>query len=222
MRIQIIPGIHGAQQATDIAVIIDVLRAASVAAYLLDAGVTSILPVSTAEEAFQLKNDDTTLLVGENKGIIIPGFDLGNSPSEILRRNDLDGKTVIHRSSTGTQGLVNAKQAQEILFGSFVMAGALVSYLQQFPDREITIVPMDAYDDHMFALSLYSALLGEKSLSFANMKNTIAQYEWIQTHFLDPNNEKFPEEDFHLCLQESIFDFFPVVRDGRIVKSGER
>lgn len=120
MNIQIIEGTEGAKQAKDIAIIIDVLRAATVSAYLLNAGVNSIVPVSTSDEAFDYKKTNPdVLLVGEDKGIKIPGFDIGNSPSEIKQRNDLQGKQVIHRSSTGTQGLVNAQNAQQIIFWGF-------------------------------------------------------------------------------------------------------
>ncbi len=219
MNIEIIPGIQGAQQATDIAVIIDVLRAASVAAYLLDAGVTSIVPVSTAEEAFQQNKDENTLLVGENKGIMIPGFDLRNSPSEIQKRNDLANKKVIHRSSTGTQGLVHARHASEIIFGSFVTAEPIIKYLRNLSNRTITLVPMDAYDDHMFAEYLLAKLTDGNPLSVSTIKEKISAHEWIQTHFLNPKNHQFPEEDFHLCIRESVFGFYPVVQNGKIVKS---
>lgn len=132
MNIQIIEVVKGAQQAADIAVIIDVLRAATVSAYLLEAGVTSIVPVSSSEEAFKMKEaNSNVLLVGEDKGITIPGFDLGNSPSVIQRRNDLRGAQAIHCSSTGTRGLINAKKAREIIFGSFVAAGAILKYLKK-------------------------------------------------------------------------------------------
>lgn len=220
MNIQILEGTAGAQQATDIAVIIDVLRAATVAAYLLEAGVDSILPVSTADEAFGHKhNNPDILLVGEDQGIKISGFDMGNSPSEIKQRQDLHGKQVIHRSTTGTQGLVNAQRAQEILFGSFVTAGAIINHLKSQPDRDITLVPMYALEDQLFAEYLRDSLLGKQPRSLETIKQQVAQDEWPKKTFLNPENQSFPEDDFHLSLQEDIFDFFPVVHQGRIVKS---
>lgn len=220
MDIKIIEGVDGAKQTTGTVVIIDVLRAATVSAYLLDMGVASILPVSTAEEAFdlQIKNKDY-LLVGENKGIKIDGFDFGNSPSEISQLENLGGKRVVHRSSTGTQGLVHAKNADEIIFGSFVTAGAILDYIKSKSLKKITFVPMYAVDDHLFAEYMQAKLLGEKYLSKEEIKKTVGEHEWIKNHFLNPENSNFPEEDFHLALEHNVFDFFPIVKNGLIVKN---
>lgn len=220
MNIQIIEGTEGAQQAKDIAVIIDVLRAATVSAYLLNAGVDSIIPVSTSDEAFAYKRTNSdVLLVGEDKGIKIPGFDIGNSPSEIKQRKDLHGKQVIHRSSTGTQGLVNAQNAKQIIFGSFVTAGAILNYLKKQPTQKLTLVPMYALEDELFAEYLRDHLTDNKAITIETIKDKLSQHEWLKTSFLDPNNHNFPEDDFHLSLETDVFDFFPVVHEGKIIKS---
>ncbi len=220
MNIQIIEGVKGAQQAKGIAIIIDVLRAATVSAYLLNAEVKSIVPVSTAEEAFDYKkNKPYILLVGEDRGKKIPGFDIGNSPSEIKLRKDLRGKQVIHRSSTGTQGLVNAQNAQQIIFGSFVTAGAILNYLKSLSDKDITLVPMYALEDQLFAEYLRDNLLGHENQSIESIKERLSQHEWLQKSFFDPNNSNFPEDDFHLSLVTDVFDFFPVFHEGKIIKS---
>ena len=220
MIVKIFEGIEGAQQAKGTVVIIDVLRAATVSAYLLDKGVSSITPVSTKEEAFELRKKDADyLLVGEEKGIKIDGFDIGNSPLEISLRNNLEGNKAIHRSSTGTQGLVHAKNAEEIIFGSFVTAQAIIDYLNFKLPKEVTFVPMYAIDDHLFAEYMQAKLLGKKYLSKEEIKQKVGEEEWIKNHFLNPDNLSFPEEDFHLALDHNVFDFFPIVKNGVIVKS---
>jgi 2-phosphosulfolactate phosphatase len=220
MNIQIIEGVEGAQQAKNIAIIIDVLRAATVSAYLLDAGVSSIIPVSSSDDAFDYKRANSdVLLVGEDRGIKIPGFDIGNSPSEIKQRNDLHGKQVVHRSSTGTQGLVNAQNAQQIIFGSFVTAGAILNYLKNQPTQNITLVPMYALEDQLFAEYLRDHLGDSQPTTIEMIKDRLSQHEWLKTSFLDPNNHNFPEDDFHLSLEIDVFDFFPVVQEGKIIKS---
>lgn len=220
MNIQIIEGVEGAQQAKNIAIIIDVLRAATVSAYLLDAGVSSIIPVSSSDDAFDYKRANSdVLLVGEDRGIKIPGFDIGNSPSEIKQRNDLHGKQVVHRSSTGTQGLVNAQNAQQIIFGSFVTAGAILNYLKNQPTQNITLVPMYALEDQLFAEYLRDQLGDSQPTTIEMIKDRLSQHEWLKTSFLDPNNHNFPEDDFHLSLEIDVFDFFPVVQEGKIIKS---
>ena len=221
MNIQIIEGVAGAQQAKGTAVIIDVLRAATVASYLLNQGVTSIIPVATPEEAFEFKQaDPTVLLVGEDKGIKIDGFDIGNSPAEI-KQLDLFGKTAVHRSSAGTQGLVNATNAQEIIFGSFVSAKPILEYLRSKNPEEITFVPMYALEDQLFAEYMQDQLLGKNDITLSDIKSKLMQHEWLLSSFLNPENVHFPEEDFHLCLELDVFDFFPVIVDGKIVRNGQ-
>jgi 2-phosphosulfolactate phosphatase len=47
--------------------------------------------------------------MGERKGKKLPGFDYGNSPTEI-QAIDFSGKTVIQTTSAGTQGFADAKE----------------------------------------------------------------------------------------------------------------
>lgn len=224
MQIAILPEIDGAKSAQHTAVIIDVLRAATVASYLLDAGVTGIIPVSSQEEAFALqKANPDYLLVGENKGIQIEGFDIGNSPTQIvsLLKNGLSfsGKTAIHRSSTGTQGIVHATNAQEIIFGSFVSAQAIIDHLRFTQPESVTLVPMGTIEDQLCAEYLATSLMGEKTESIQKMKKQVEDNPWIQERFLNPNNQIFPEDDFHMCLTLDTFDFFPLSFDQKIVKN---
>ena len=66
MKIVVGDFVEGARNARGIAVIIDVFRAFSLAAYAFAAGARSVLPVDDIERARQLKKDDPTrLLIGE-------------------------------------------------------------------------------------------------------------------------------------------------------------
>ena len=64
--------------------------------------------------------------MGERKGKKLPGFDYGNSPTEI-QTIDFSGRIVIQITSAGTQGFANAKDADEVISGSLVNAEAKVS-----------------------------------------------------------------------------------------------
>src|SRR5919199_4781682 len=115
--------------APGLVVVIDVLRAFTTAAYAFAAGATEVIPVSTVEQAFALRHRfPDALIAGEIKGIQVPGFDLGNSPSEVMR-TPMAGKRLIHRTSGGTQGLVHAVHAMPLLACSFVCAGATLHYI---------------------------------------------------------------------------------------------
>ena len=126
MKIRII---NNAKEATGIAVIIDVFRAFTVEPYLINNGVEKLIPVGDMKIAYNYKKkDENCILIGERNGIKLPGFDYGNSPSQI-ENIDFKGKIVIHTTSCGTQGIVNAINAKEILTGSLVNAKAISKYI---------------------------------------------------------------------------------------------
>jgi 2-phosphosulfolactate phosphatase len=83
-------------------VAIDVVRATTTAISLAASG-RRCFPVPTVEAAFALAERlDNALLVGEQRGVIPPGFDLNNSPAELMARNDTK-RPVILLSSSGTR-----------------------------------------------------------------------------------------------------------------------
>ena len=77
-----------ASQAGGVAIVIDVIRAFTVAAYAFAGGVHRMLLVRTVEEAHTLRSHiPHALLVGEVGGRLIPGFDFNNSSSLIAATN---------------------------------------------------------------------------------------------------------------------------------------
>ena len=124
MNIRILHLIEGAKEARGLTVVIDVFRAFSMEAYCLANGANAIIPVGATEIAYRLKERNPDyILAGERHGKILPGFDTGNSPSQ-LSLLDVSGKTVVHTTSAGTQGIANAVHAEQILGGSLVNARA--------------------------------------------------------------------------------------------------
>jgi len=135
-------GIEAAATARGHVVIIDVLRACTTAAYAFARGVSEIVIVSTAEEAFRIKETSSDMLiVGEEGGRMIPGFDYGNSPDQISKLN-IANRRMILRSSSGTQGVTQAREASEILLASLVNAKATVQYLKNQRVPRVTLLAM--------------------------------------------------------------------------------
>ena len=111
-------------QATGLVVVIDVIRAFTTACFAFEAGTEKIVLVGEVEEALALRDRmPSALLMGEVDALLIEGFDYGNSPAALIGL-DLTGRTLIHRTSSGTQGVVLSRQAEIILAASFVCAGA--------------------------------------------------------------------------------------------------
>jgi len=134
MNIKILQLLEGAKQATGLTVVIDVFRAYSLEAYLLSMGAEKIIPVGKEEIAYKLKEENPDMiLAGERGGKIMPGFDIGNSPAQ-AKSLDVAGKTVIHTTSAGTQGIANADKADVILSASLVNAKATAEYIRKKPE----------------------------------------------------------------------------------------
>ncbi len=105
-------------------VVIDVIRAFTTAAYAFGAGASAIYLVATVEEAlaFKATNPDV-LAMGEDHGRRPEGFDFPNSPVAVSRA-DLAGRTMVQRTSAGTQGVVAAVDATRLWAASLVCASA--------------------------------------------------------------------------------------------------
>ena len=87
MNIEVLHMIEGAKAARGTTVIIDVFRAFSVEAYFLARGAEKIIPVGDKELAYKLKEENPdAILTGERNGVTLPGFDCGNSPSQLLTK----------------------------------------------------------------------------------------------------------------------------------------
>jgi 2-phosphosulfolactate phosphatase len=95
-------------------VAIDVVRATTTAISAVAAGRRCLL-VSTIDAARQLAATlGNALLVGEQRGIMPPNFDLNNSPVELLARTDLERPAIL-LSSSGTR-LCNEASACDAAF----------------------------------------------------------------------------------------------------------
>ena len=96
----------------------------------------------------------------------VEGFDFGNSPTEISQ-TDVRGRTIVHTTSAGTQGLTNAAQADTVLTGSLVNAAAICSYIEFLAPERVSIVRMGlaakerCMEDDLCAEVLRARLSGE-------------------------------------------------------------
>jgi len=211
MKIQILHMVEGARKARGITVIIDVFRAFSTACYVMNNGAEKIIPVSEAIHAFRIKEKNPEyILLGEEFEKKIPGFDFGNSPSHILNA-DFTGRTVVHRTSSGTLGIVNAVMADELLTGSFVNAGAIVSYIREKNPDTVSLVCMGyaalrPIEEDTFCAEYIREVLKGRQPDYTEIVRVIK--ETSAQRFFDPANADFsPPEDVDLCLDLNRFDF---------------
>lgn len=211
MKVEITQLIDGAKKARGLTVIIDVFRAFTVACYAKNNGAERIIPIGDIKTAYSLKeNNPDYILVGERLGIKQKGFDFGNSPYDI-EKVDFTGKTIVHTTSAGTQGLVGAINADEVITGSFVNAEAIVRYIKSKNPDYVTLVAMGnngdsfAQEDYMCANYIKDLLNGDE-VDEAYIKETLRKEDGSK--FFDPAmNHIFPMGDFDLCMNFNRFDF---------------
>ena len=212
MNIEICHLIDGARQADGLTVIIDVFRAFSMECWIYALGAKEIRPVGSIEDTFAWRERDPgCILVGERRGKKIDGCDLGNSPSSIDPEM-IRGKRIIHTTSAGTQGIVSAVHASEIITGSFVNARAIAEYIREKSPEKVSLVCMGkaglepAEEDELCAVYLQSLLTGQELPDIDSRLKSLVRGGG--RHFFDPaQQEVYPEKDFWMCIDRNRFDF---------------
>jgi 2-phosphosulfolactate phosphatase len=211
MKIEILQLLEGAQKSQGLTVIIDVFRAFSTACYAFGNGIQRIYPVGDLAEAYRLKEQNPGyLLVGERNEQKPEGFDFGNSPSQLLNA-DLNGKTMVHTTSSGTQGIANATHADEIITGSFVNAKAIVDYIRKQNPEKVSLVCMGyscqypTDEDTLLAVYVKNELEGKPN-DFQAMVEQLRKGDGAR--FFAPEKQEWaPVADFDLCLSLNRFGF---------------
>ena len=211
----------GARQARGFTVVIDVFRAFSCAPIVYSLGVKRLILEPDPDRALTFKTGPEVVLMGEVNELPIPGFDLGNSPTEILNRGRdfFLGKTVVQRTTAGVTGVRAALDAgaDEVALGGFSTAKAVAAYIKARNPSLVTIVPMGARgqtpapEDEACADYLESLLTGSRYDHLEALK-TVAFQETAQK-FLRGDKEYLPREDPLFCLQRDLFDFVLTARE---------
>lgn len=211
MHIETVDFVAGAQAARGLTVVIDVFRAFSVAAHAYARGAGMIVPVASVEQALALKDEHPDwLLIGERHARQLPGFDCGNSPTQ-LESLALRGRTLIQTTHAGTQGLAAARAAEEVLTGALVNAAAIVRYIHARKPGKVTLVRMGhearqrCEEDDLCAQLLQQRLLGDPSPA-PDVRARLLHAP-SAAKFFDPACDWAPQRDFELCTQLDAFDF---------------
>ncbi|MGW5280332.1 2-phosphosulfolactate phosphatase [Streptomyces collinus] len=121
-----------------VAVVVDVMRAFTVAAWVFARGAEKIVLVTSDAEALALKGSRSGWLALKD-GAPARGFDTVNSPG-LIRSLDLAGRTVVQRTTAGTVGAVAVASAPLVLCASFVVAGATARFVKTEGPGPVTFV----------------------------------------------------------------------------------
>ncbi|MGW5002183.1 2-phosphosulfolactate phosphatase [Streptomyces hydrogenans] len=126
------------RQVPAVAVVVDVMRAYTVAAWAFARGAEKIVLAESTADALAL-TDRHPGWVALKDGPPAPGFDLVNSPG-LLRSADLSGRTVVQKTTAGTVGALAVKHAPLVLCAGFVVAEATARVLRAGGYGEVTFV----------------------------------------------------------------------------------
>lgn len=204
--------LNDAKNAHGVVIVIDVLRAFTTAAFALAQGAAEIRCVGTVEEALALKAaKPNSLTMGEIDGYPIPEFDLDNSPTRMTRAN-VAGKTLIQRTTAGTQGLIRAVNAEALFASSLVVASATTRAITASQLNHVSfivtgITPDGRGDeDTLCAEVIRDQLLNRPAPSLSDLYAIILASKNGQ-RFADPENTVFPLSDVEFASEMDRFSF---------------
>jgi 2-phosphosulfolactate phosphatase len=209
--------LDGAKQAVGAVAVIDVFRAFTTAAVALAEGAERIVMVSEVDDALALRRRGAArLCIGEVGGKAPPGFDLGNSPHELLRAMqgglDIRGATLAQRTSAGTQGIAAASQGAARLYAAaLVTARATAHALLASGEARISLVAMGntavvrTDEDELCAMHIRNLLEGRAGDADAVRRLILASRE--AAWFGDLMRPHMPRGDLDIALDIDRFDF---------------
>lgn len=129
------------------AVIIDLLRASTTITRALEHGAAAVVPVLEPELAITERERlvisgqprSSVVLGGERGGVLIPGFDLDNSPARYAREV-VAGRTIVFTTTNGTRALMQADAggATPIFIGCLNNRAAVVEAVPR--DRHVHLL----------------------------------------------------------------------------------
>jgi 2-phosphosulfolactate phosphatase len=194
----------------ELIVVIDVLRAFTTACYIIDNNPKDYIIVPDIDTAHKLKKENLDyILIGERNGFNLPGFDYGNSPTEI-KDLDFSNKAVVHTTTLGTKGIINAlKHTKKVITGSFINAKAIINYIKKENPDNVYLFCSDGRlndnEDLMFAKYI-KGYFENKPLDMDPIENDLIKHESGINYLTNPTT-KYSKSDFFLALELDKFNF---------------
>jgi len=215
-------GLAGAARARGVAIVIDVFRAFTVSAYALAGGALECLLVRTVEEALEAASRiPGSVVSAEVDGLPVAGIPISNSPTQVAGL-DWEGRTLVQRTSAGTQGAAAASEhADRVFAASLVVASATARRVRELDPPLVTLVPTGGEGTH--AEDLACTRLLEARLTGAELGIS----ELLAGLSADPRCRElasgtvpgFQPSDVELALRVDRFDFAQeVIRQDGLLK----
>ncbi|MFC3040452.1 2-phosphosulfolactate phosphatase [Virgibacillus xinjiangensis] len=209
MQISIYQG-SGPQAAADAVIVIDVIRAFTVAHYAFLQGAERIYLAQTIEQAFKIKEGNPDyLLAGEVHGEAIEGFDLENSPDQVARAH-LYGKSLVQKTTNGVRAALNSLNSKHVFVTGFTNAEMTAKFIRRGMGEGLETIQIIAShptgdDDLACAEYIRSLIKDDTSITKNQVRERIIRSEAAEKFLAD--STIFRPEDITRCLKELDTDF---------------
>ena len=199
-------------------VVIDVIRATSTICQALATGYEQVWCAAEVEDARALATDGGVTLGGERLGVLIEGFDLGNSPREYLT---VRSPTLAMSTTNGTRAIVTAaERCERVLIASLLNLEAVTEAARAHGD-DVAIFCAGvkgafALDDSYVAGRIVCLLSPDRSDAAEAAVRLAASYGTAEEAFRASrsgrnliNHGPELEADIPYCARESVLTVVP-------------
>jgi len=211
----------------DIAVVVDALRASVTVISLLDSGAIGVEPVTEVPQS----REDSPILVGEDHGERIEGFDFGNSPLEIQNDSDrIEDEYVVLRTTNGTRCVELVDNARHVMMGSLVNLDAVIKACERLSENgTVWFVPAGRHGDYApeddYTVSKYISRIKKRNDAVDTERNIVDKRRFDddeQELFRKSDTGRFLRkkgkgDDVIFCSQTNTFDVSPLLNEGVFV-----
>jgi 2-phosphosulfolactate phosphatase len=210
--ISIVQGSEGPYPPADINVVIDVIRAFTVAHVAFLRKASQILLVNTVAEAMAQKaGHPEYLLAGEIEGLGIPGFDLDNSPYRFSQAS-LAGRTLVQKTTNGVKATLAALDARHVFVTGFSNARRTAHHVRALMRSQrlvrVNVIASHGRDDDDLACAEFirDQILGGDGISAETVARRIRASR-PAAKFLSRVPNAFEPRDLDFCVRELDGDF---------------
>ena len=205
MSIKVLQGPMNKLNQSDVNVVIDVIRAFTVAHYAFIKGAKDIILVKTVKEALNLKWENKKfLLAGEVNGLAIEGFDIDNSPCS-LEQLKLTGKTLVQKTTNGVTAALNALDAKSIYVTGYSNAKTTANYIKKIYSRNFIahiIASHPTGDDDLACAEYMRGIIEDTGLLTPSETEERIKASSIAEKFYKEEMSEFNIKDLEYCVKE--------------------
>jgi 2-phosphosulfolactate phosphatase len=200
-------------------IVIDVIRATSTICQALASGYERVLCTAEVDEARALREElGKGVLGGERSNVLIPGFDLGNSPREYVEPRE---GPLILTTTNGTRAIVSAgERCTQVYVASLLNLAAVVRAARADSDDVLVVCAgvqgALALDDAFVAGRIVQELECERTDAAVAAARLVTTWASVDEAFRASKSgrnllENAPEleDDLAFCARESVLEVVP-------------